>query len=302
MERAIRTVFFGTPEFAVPCFKILFEPELSELIDVVAVVTQPDRPMGRRQVLTPPPVKVAAQRRSLPVLQPSSIRQKTVDGRNFHASFKALSVDLAVVVAYGNIIPAELLQIPGYGFVNVHPSILPRWRGATPIQAALLAGDSVTGVTIMQMDEGMDTGPVLLTVKTAVEENETAGRLHDRLARKGAEALREALLGYLAGTLSPTPQSQEGVTSCGLISKEDGRIDWSRPAEEIERQIRAMQPWPGAFTEVYKQRVLITRAHLEGGRLVVDEVKPAGRTTMSYAEYLNGNGDSPLPPASERSV
>jgi len=295
MSSPLKVIFFGTPELAVPCLEVLADPKQTPEISVVAVVTQPDK-IGNRGRQAPPPVKLAAQRLGLPVLQPHRIKANNPEGSTFIDEVRSLRPDIAIVIAYGKIVPLELLNIPQLGFLNVHVSLLPRWRGASPIQAALLAGDSETGVTIMKMDEGMDTGPILLQRAINIDQADTAASIHDRLSSLGAAVMIEALTGYVSGALLPVTQPANGITSCGLIKKTNGLIDWSSDPAYIERQIRAMHPWPGAFTDIYGEPIKITEAHLESGRLVIDKVKPAGKGEMEYRAYSNGNRDRPLPP------
>ena len=234
-----RIIFAGSPEFAVPPLQTLLRSQHS----VVAVLTQPDRPAGRGRQLRPSPVKEAAVAADLPVLQP-----ETLKGADIQHTLAELNADLMVVVAYGLLLPPAVLEMPKRGCVNLHASLLPRWRGASPIQAVVLHGDSHTGVSLMQMDVGLDTGPVYATTALEISPTETAGDLHDRLAVAGAHLLEEYLPGLLAGSLDAQPQPEEGVTYAGIIKKSAGAIDWQCPAVDIERQIRAYSPWPVAYT------------------------------------------------------
>jgi methionyl-tRNA formyltransferase len=238
---AARIVFAGTPEFAVP--------SLTALVDgghtVVAVYTQPDRPSGRGRKLAASPVKQAAVARGLPVIQPETLRDPSAQ-----EALRALQADLMVVVAYGLLLPVAVLAAPRLGCVNVHASLLPRWRGAAPIQRAILAGDAQTGVTIMQMERGLDTGPVYLTRVTPLVARETAGSLHDRLCVLGAQTLLEALPGILSGSLQPIPQDDSLAIYASKLNKEEALIDWSSSAASIDRQIRAFDPWPVAETRL----------------------------------------------------
>jgi len=235
----MRLLFFGTPEFAVPSLQQL----LDRGEEVVAVICQPDRPAGRGQKPTPPPVKQLALVYGLNVLQPEKLRAAEA-----LASLRAHPADLAVVAAYGKILAADVLQLPRLGCINVHASLLPRHRGAAPIQWAILRGDAETGVTIMQMDEGMDTGPMLLQRKMAIGAGETYGELQQRLALLGAAALSAALDQIQRGAAKPTPQDGAAATMAPKIEKERGQIDWAQPAVEIERRVRAFNPWPSTFT------------------------------------------------------
>jgi methionyl-tRNA formyltransferase len=242
-ERA-KIVFMGSPDFAVPSLRALHARH-----DVLAVVTQPDRPQGRGQVLTAPPVKLVARELGIPVLQPEKLRAEV------RAELAALGADLFAVVAYGKILSSRTLAIPRLGCLNVHASLLPRYRGAAPIQWAVIRGERSSGVTIMVLDEGMDTGPTLLQREVVLAANETAGSLHDRLAPLGAELLIEALEGFLAGRLRPQPQPAEGATLAPMLSKDDGRVDFTKPAAEVDAWIRGMDPWPGAFSTLGGDRL-----------------------------------------------
>lgn len=231
-----RTVFMGTPAFAVPALAALAKTE-----DVTLVATNPDRPAGRGQELLPPPVKVEAERLGIPVFQPEKARRPDAVAR-----FAAEAPDLIVVVAYGHILPKAILDIPKFGCINVHASLLPKYRGAAPINWALARGETVTGVTIMKMDVGMDTGPMLHVREMPIDGDDTAQTLYPRLSALGAEALVEALAKLHAGTLVETPQDDAGATMAPMLKKEHGRIDWGRPATEIRNLIRGMTPWPSA--------------------------------------------------------
>lgn len=237
----LRIVFMGTGEIGAPSLRALVDAGH----DVVAVYTQPDRPAGRDMKLRPSPIKIAARDLGLTVLQPEKIRREEEVGQ-----LKAFQADLAIVVAYGQILPKSVLETPRHGCWNIHASLLPRHRGAAPIQAAILAGDAESGVTIMQMDEGLDTGPILVQEAFALHRHETGGSLHDRLGAQAPGLLLQAIAGFQAGTLHPSPQDSALSTYAPKLSRENGRIDWTRSAVEIDRQIRAFTPWPGAFTTV----------------------------------------------------
>ena len=230
----------GTPGLArVSLERLAGSPEM----DVVAVVTQPDRPKGRDLKLLPSPVKELAFRLNLPVLQPLRARDDA-----FLAELRRFEPDLIAVAAYGQILPKPLLDLPRFGCLNVHTSLLPRYRGAAPIQWAILNGDPETGVTIMKIDAGLDTGDVLARERTAIAPEDTAETLHDRLAQMGADLLARTIPAYVAGQIVPQPQSAQGVVYAAKIKKEDGRIDWTRPAVRLWNQVRGLTPWPGAFT------------------------------------------------------
>ena len=234
----LRTVFMGSPEFAVPSLEALLHHT-----DVRLVVTQPDQPAGRGRQLQPTSVRQAAERAGGPVATPPSLRKPP-----YAPTLAALDLDLIVVVAYGKILPPDVLAVPRHGCWNVHGSILPRYRGAAPIQWALLSGERETGVTLMQMDVGLDTGPMLLTRTLPIAEDDTAGSLHTKLAPLGADLLVEGLARLGAGTLAATPQDNAAATLAPLLEKEAGRIDWTLPAEVVSCRIRGVDPWPGAFT------------------------------------------------------
>ena len=247
----MRVVFAGTPEFAVPSLRAA-----TQRGEVVAVYTQPDRPAGRGRELQASPVKREALQRGIQVLQPESLR--TALSRD---ALRSLQPDLLVVVAYGLILPQSILDIPRYGGWNVHASLLPRWRGAAPIQRAIESGDRETGVCLMQMQRGLDTGPVLLSQSVAIGADETAGQLHDRLASLGAQTLADGL-GLLRAGMRPVarPQSEEGVTYAHKLDKSEARLDWSQPADVLERKVRAFNPWPMADALVAGERVRIHHA------------------------------------------
>ena len=301
----MRIVFFGTPQFAVPSLRAL----LAERYPVVGVVTQPDRPQGRsRTTLVPPPVKLEAEQAGLPVLQPARPL-----GDVFLAGLRRLEADLGVVVAYGHILRPAVLTLPRHGMINVQASLLPRWRGAAPVQHAILAGDAETGISVMQMEEGLDSGPVVHRVATPIAPEETAGTLAARLADLGASALVDALSLLSAGFAKPEPQDAAGVTIAPKIDRDSARIDWRREATSVARQVRAFDPAPGAwathdastlklFNGVPTDdrgepgRVLAAGERLVvgcgDGALAVREVQPAGRTRLPVQEWVRGRGIS----------
>lgn len=237
-KKAFRAVFFGTPQFAVPCLDALVE-----IADVVAVVCQPDKPQGRGLEITEPPVKERAEQLELPVVQPTKLKTG-----EFAAWLRDQRVDVALVVAYGRILPKDVLEAPRLGCVNVHASLLPKYRGAAPITWAVVRGEPETGVTLMQMDEGMDTGPVLEMFSTEIGPDETAGDLSERLSAMGALAVRKGLPRFIAGGYTPRQQDHARATIAPILKKEDGRIDFTRHARAIHDHVRGMSPWPGAFT------------------------------------------------------
>jgi methionyl-tRNA formyltransferase len=301
--RRLRVVFAGTPEFSVPCL----EACRASGAEVVAVYTQPDRPAGRGRQLAESPVKRAALAAGLAVEQPESLKPAEVQQQ-----LADYSPDLLVVVAYGLILPRKVLAIPRLGCWNVHASVLPRWRGAAPIQRAILAGDAESGVALMRMEAGLDTGPVLLERRTPIGRDDTGGSLHDRLATLGAQVLAEGLRRTLAGeTLAATPQPETGVTYAHKLDKVEAKLDFSRPAIELERQVRAFDPWPVAAGEIAGEPLRIWAAHaieadhyaapgsvLAAGRdgidlacgqgaLRVTAVQRAGGRRIGAADYLN---------------
>jgi methionyl-tRNA formyltransferase len=236
----LNIVFMGTAELACPILESLAREDGYR---ISGVVTQPDKPRGRDLKLQPTPVKKVALAHNLPVFQPARARAE-----DFVGQLRELAPELVVVVAYGQILPQIILDLPRFGCVNVHTSLLPKYRGAAPIQWAILNGDAETGVTIMKMDAGLDTGPMLSQARTPIADTDDAQTVHDRLARLGADLLARTIPDYVNGRITPQPQPSEGATYARKITKEDGRIEWSKPAREIWNQIRAFMPWPGAFT------------------------------------------------------
>ena len=300
-----RTIFYGSPDFALPVLAALIDSPWRP----VAAVTQPDRPAGRGRTPKPPPVKQLAQERGIPVLQPERLRDQTAIAR-----IAALRPQLQIVAAYGQLLPAPILDLPEHGTLNVHASLLPRWRGAAPVHAAILHGDRETGATIMLLDQTEDTGPVLARRPTSIAASETAGQLSDRLAALGAQLLLETISPWLANEITPEPQDPSRATRARRIAKAAGKIDWSRPAIEIERQVRACTPWPGAFTDAAGAQLRIAKAEwiptipdrpgaqpgrlsISGdwigvqtgqGTLALRRLQRAGKREMSAAEFARG--------------
>jgi methionyl-tRNA formyltransferase len=298
----MRVLFIGTGEIGLPVLRWLLA---AEDLEFVGVVTQPDKPVGRAQRIEAPPVKAALAGIDVPILQPKRIKsEEAVE------EIRALAPDVIVVMAYGQILPRSVLEIPRVACLNLHASLLPRHRGAAPIQAAIVAGDRETGITIMYMDEGLDTGDVMFQRRLEIAPDETGGSLHDRLAEIAPAALREALSELQAGTAPRIPQDAPAATYAPKLGREDGRIDWSEPGSEIERKIRAFDPWPGAFTilrdETGRDRKLkVFRATVvdscgadpanlviptKQGALRLEEVQLEGKRRMSAAEFLRGYG------------
>lgn len=251
----VRIIYAGTPLFAVPALQAL---AADDSVELVAVYTQPDRPSGRGQKLTPSPVKEAALALGIPVEQPSSLRDESAQ-----AVLAGYRPDLMVVAAYGLILPVPVLETPRLGAINIHASLLPRWRGAAPIARAIEAGDPVTGITIMQMAEGLDTGDMLHKVELAIRPTDTAATLHDRLAELGAQALMAALPGIIAGSITPEPQDDAQACYAAKLSKAEGRLDWREPADLLARRVRAFDPWPVAYTEFKSAPLRIWSAEVE---------------------------------------
>lgn len=288
----VNIVFFGTPEFAVPALRACIER-----FHVVCCVTQPDTRKGRGKQLAPCAVKQEAASAGIPVLQPTTLRRDTEDGSRIRAQLLKSQPDLAVVASYGKIIPADVLEMVPNGFLNIHPSLLPRYRGASPLQAAIMNGDAATGVTIMKMDAGMDTGPICSQESVELPPAVTLPELHDMLAAQGAELLMRTIPPYLAGEIRPTPQDDSNASTTSMLSRQDGKIDWSLSAEQIERMIRAYNPWPGSYTFCNNRRIRVLSAHLNGrGQLVVDTVQPESKPPTDYRAFLNGYPDCRLPP------
>ena len=249
----LRVVFMGTPDFAVPTLRAI----VSGGFQVVAAYTKPPRPAGRGQRETESPVARAAAPYSIPVRTPRSLKDPEE-----HEAFRSLRADIGVVVAYGMLLPQAILDAPRLGCVNLHASLLPRWRGAAPIQRAVLAGDDRFGATVMQMDAGLDTGPILLEDEVAVGPRPTAGMVHDALADRGAALMVQALHSLAAGTLVPRPQPTVGATYAKKITNDEARIDWTRPAAEIDAKVRGFAPVPGAFFEIGRKRIRVLEADM----------------------------------------
>jgi methionyl-tRNA formyltransferase len=270
----MRIVFAGTPEFAAQHLQALLDAGRQ----VVAVYTQPDRPAGRGQKLMPSPVKQLAVEHGIPVHQPQTLRDPAAQ-----AELAALQPDLMVVVAYGLILPQVVLDIPRLGCINSHASLLPRWRGAAPIQRAVEAGDAESGVTVMQMEAGLDTGPMLLKVSTPISAKDTGGTLHDRLAELGARAIVEAVNGLDAGTLTGQVQDEALACYAHKLSKDEARLNWSRPAIELERQIRALHPWPICHSNLSGETVKVHAAQLADGAGAPGTLLDAGKDGLRVA-------------------
>ena len=265
----MKILFMGTPDFAVPCLNALMKAGHT----VLGIVTQPDKPVGRKKILTPPPVKAFALEHELPVYQPETLKNEA-----FLDTLKELDPEIIIVVAYGKILPPYILDYPKYGCINVHGSILPRWRGAAPIQWSVIAGDTEAGVTTMQMDRGLDTGDMLLVSKTSIGERETAGELFDRLAVMGADLLIETLSCVENGTLHPVPQNDEQSCYASMLDKQMAVIDWSRTMREIDCLVRGLNPWPIALTALDGAAVKVYAAapdigHGEPGEVLVSDTK-----------------------------
>lgn len=288
----MRIVFMGTPQFAVPCLERI----VAEGHEIPAVFCQPDKPQGRNMRLAAPPVKAAALAHGLRVEQPEKLR-----GEGVLALLRELAPELIVVVAYGKILPEALLKLPRHGCINVHASLLPKYRGAAPIQWAVIHGEQVSGVTTMQMDPGIDTGDMLLRRECPIPQDMTAGELHDRLSELGAEALAETLVLLAQGRLCPQPQDHAAATHAPMLSRALSPIDWSRPAREIHNQIRGLHPWPGAVTQFEGKPLKIHRACVsetgggpldircgDGNYIHMITVQAEGKKAMPAEEFVRG--------------
>jgi methionyl-tRNA formyltransferase len=304
MRSPLRCVFFGTSEFAVPTLQSLAE---NSAVEIVAVVTRLDARVGRKRELQFSPVKQEAMRLKLRILQPASLR-------DFYSDFVGLSPDIGVVVSYGKIIPENFIDLPKFGILNVHASLLPRFRGASPIQHAILEGDTTTGVTVMKIDAGMDTGPILSQCNVPIAPDETTPTLSVKLAKEGAKLLLTTLPSYLSGVLKPHTQPREGVTYAKILKKEDGLLDFQQSAKKLERQVRALKPWPGSYFFVQGKKILVHDARVvpapfsqnaKTGILCIDKdslfipthdnslallkVQPEGKKPQEIRDFINGN-------------
>ena len=298
----LRTIFMGTPDFALQTLQGLIDAGCK----MVGVYTQPDRPKGRGKKLAPPPVKELAQKYDIPVYQPLKLRQPEAV-----AELEALAPDLIVVVAYGQILPKSVLEIPAHGCINVHASLLPKYRGAAPINKAIIDGETETGITTMYMDVGLDTGDMLVKKTLSIGPEETAGELHDRLASLGRETMEETLRQLCAGSLQREVQDDAQSTYASMMKKEDGRIDWSRSALEIHNHVRGLNPWPGAYTTINGELLKLAetspqtaegdkpgsviKADKDGvcvacgsGSLRIQQLQLAGRKRLAAADFLRG--------------
>jgi methionyl-tRNA formyltransferase len=297
----IPVVFMGSPEFALPTLRAL-----AGHFQVRGVVTQPDRPSGRGKQVTSPVIKLEAERLGLPVIQPPKLRDPAV-----LEILKGWAPEVILVAAYGQILRQEVLDLPRHGCVNVHASLLPRWRGAAPIQAAILAGDAETGITIMKMDAGLDSGPILSQSAIPISSEDTAGSMSGKLSELGASLLMETLPAYLEGQISPHVQDESRVTKAPMLDRQLGEIDFTMDAEFLARKVRAYHPWPGSFTTWQGEILKIHQAHARAGDsaepgdhlvsegkpafgtgagiLVLDELQPAGKRRMTGEEFLRGN-------------
>jgi methionyl-tRNA formyltransferase len=293
----IRIAFFGTHTFAAHILGGLLD---DASVSVVRVITRPDRPVGRKQTLSPSPVKTLAESRGIPTDQPSTLKTYALPS----------DIDLCVVAQYGLLIPTRVLDAPQYGCINVHTSLLPKYRGASPIQTALMNGDRETGITIMKMDERLDTGPILLQKRIAIAEDDTYLRVEEKLIPTGIAALREAIAGYCSGTLKPIPQDNAAATVCREYTKDDGRAEWIKPNMALYNRWRALTPWPGLWTMLGDKRIKLLRVSpaadtLEpgvlrtrdgrllvgcgSGSLLIEELQPEGKNPMSASAFILGH-------------
>jgi len=304
-----KIIFFGTSAFAVPSLKALAEDGRFE---IAAVITRADKPVGRHAEVTPPAIKVSAESLGIAVQQPETLKDEA-----FGAWLKEIgpTCDAFVVVSYGKILPSWILELPKQGIVNVHGSLLPRWRGPSPIQSAIAEGDSMTGVTIMKINEKMDQGPILSTEETHIAPNETGGQLHDRLAKLGAQVLPFVLAGYLDGKVKPHEQDHSLATTCKILTREDGKINWAEEGYAIARKVLAYNPWPGTWTMFGDKRLKILKADVldgdpnfkpgkayaldgrpcvatkNGVGLELVEIQMEGKKPMAGQDFLKGQKD-----------
>ena len=297
----MRILFMGSPQFAVPSLRVL-----ASNYNLIGVVTQPDRPAGRGKALRPSAVKTVAEDLALNILQPKKLRNEDVISQ-----IQVLHPECIIVAAYGQILPQKILDIPPFGCLNIHASVLPRWRGAAPVQASILHGDEETGISIMLMDAGLDTGPILSQVRLGIQENETAGDLANRLSHIGAELLLETLPAYFSGEIGPIPQDDHLATHAPMIKKSEGALDFNKPSIQLSRQVRAFEPWPTSYFYWDGKRIVVKKAspavwkEMEPGRviflapypaittsdgvLVLEEIHPAGRKIMPGDAFLRGS-------------
>lgn len=303
MLKNIKTIFFGTPDFAIPTLDALIKGT-----NLIAVVTQPDKKVGRKQIIFPTPIKKVAMKNNINVFQP----QKIKDSKEFVDQIKHLNPDVIIVTAYGKIIPKDILDIPKYGCINIHTSLLPKYRGASPIQTAILNGEKETGITIMVMNEKMDEGDIIAQISEKIYNNDTSETLHNRLSKIGANFLIKALSDYINKKITLIPQNNKLATYTKIIKKEDGKINWQQNANNILRQINAFTPWPSAYTFIDQKRFKITKAQAfpqdtkkENGLificenkiaiacsksfLLVERWQPEGKKEISTLDYLLGN-------------
>jgi len=301
LNKKIKIVFMGTPDFSVPCLNALIQDERFEII---LTITQKDKKIGRKQIMTPPPVKIESEKNNITVWQPKKISDCKLPK----------DVDLIVVIAYGQILPQHILDLPKHGCINIHASLLPKYRGSACIQAPLLNGDRETGITIMQMEAGLDTGPIITQEKIQIIPEETAHTLHDRLTNIGAKILPQVLIDYIEKKIKSQPQDDSKSSYVGILKKQDGKIDWKKSALEIERMIRALNPWPGTFGKTkdnlllkilkVENNILKINKHKTGelflyqeklaiqcgqDSLVIQDLQLAGKKAMHTAQFLQGN-------------
>lgn len=305
----MRIVFFGTPQFSADFLKVLVD---DADIEAIAVITQPDEPVGRKRILTPPPVKVLAESRSIPVWQPARVKENVA----LFETLRAYGADAFVVIAYGRILPQELLDIPKHGVINVHPSLLPKYRGPSPMQAAIAAGDKETGISLMLLDAQMDHGPILAVEKLTIDDRETTESLTRKVVDVGAPLLVDTLKKWVGGHIASTEQDHTAATICSILKREDGAIDWTRSAESIDCLIRALTPWPGTSATWTRNgspialkiiRALVSDRKLDVGKVLVDgnqlfvgtattalqitDLQPAGSKPMDAGTFLRGYRD-----------
>jgi methionyl-tRNA formyltransferase len=281
-----KLIFFGTQDWAAELLERLVQ---DDFFDTALVVTQPDQPHGRKKILTPPPVKQTALRFGLHVVQPQKLRESSLINE-----LKRIKADVSLIIAYGRMLPEKMISLPSFGTVNVHPSLLPRWRGPSPVQTAIANGDTVSGVTIMKIDAQMDHGPILAQKKIPIDPLETSETFMKKVIKVSAPLLLETLKQYVKGLIIPTEQNHSQATLCKMLTREDGRIDWNRPAQEIERMIRAYDPWPGAWTTLNRDNRILRVKILDSKIANVEFYGPIGTLFSTSGRLFASTANQPL--------
>jgi len=284
IKDSLKIIFIGTSRFALPALEKLVEAAIvaANSYQISAVITPPDKPSGRKQEITPPPVKQTALKHNLKVFQPEKIL-------SIKQEINQINPDLIIVAAYGQIIPKDILDIPRFKSLNLHPSLLPKYRGSSPIQAAILNGDKITGSTLMVLDEKMDHGPIISQKKINIESSDNYQTLEEKLSHQAADLLIEILPQYFEGKIQPVSQDHDQASYTKILSRQDGKIDWQKSAQEIERMVRAFYPWPGAWTIKEGKRLKVLKAKVVKDSLVLEIVQPEGKREMTWEEFKRGH-------------